>query len=444
MVPAAFVKLDKLPLSPNGKLDRKALPDPGKNAFASGAFEAPVGEVEQKMAVLWAELLKIEQVGRHDNFFELGGHSLLAMTLIERMQQQGLAGDVRALFTTPTIAGLANAADSRALQSAAPENRITPGSSHITPEMLPLIKLEQGQIDRILDSVPGGAANVQDIYPLAPLQEGILFQHLMTAKGDPYLAPFMLGFDKRERLDGFLQALQHIVDRHDVLRTAMVWKDVDAPLQVVLRQVSVPVEEVTINAEAQLLQRFDPAVYRLDLSKAPLLHAVVAHEAALNRWLLLLLTHHLILDHTSMAIVVGELRALMADAQAALPPAMPYRNFVAQTIQGTTNEEHEAFFRRLVGALRITRHTIERRRDHRRRAAHRPESIHPHSRKSACVRRHASQPLPCGLGICFRLRLRQVRRRFWNGSAGPHAQRRWRRPRRRHVHQHPAHSVRLG
>jgi amino acid adenylation domain-containing protein len=358
MVPSAFVKLARLPLSANGKLDRKALPNPEQSAFAARAFEPPIGEVEETMAALWADLLKLERVGRHDNFFELGGHSLLAMTLIERMRQQGLAGDVRALFGTPTIAALANAPALSNSQNAAPENLIAAGCETITPAMLPLVKLTQAQIDAIVDSVPGGAANVQDIYPLAPLQEGILFQHLMTEQGDPYLAPFLLGFMQRERLDSFIKALGQVVERHDVLRTAMVWKNVAAPLQVVLRQVNVPVEEVAIDtsasapdAAAQLMTRFDSNVFRLDLSRAPLLRTKVAYDAAHDRWLLLMLTHHLILDHASLEIVVGELQALMANPQAALPEPVPYRNFVAQSRSSAPREEQQAFFASLLGGV---------------------------------------------------------------------------------------------
>ena len=82
MVPVAYVRMEAMPLTPNGKLDRKALPAPEDDAYASQHYEAPQGEIETVLASLWAELLKLDRVGRHDNFFELGGHSLLAIPLL--------------------------------------------------------------------------------------------------------------------------------------------------------------------------------------------------------------------------------------------------------------------------------------------------------------------------------------------------------------------------
>jgi aryl carrier-like protein len=107
MVPAAYVLLETLPLTPNGKLDRKALPAPEADAYALSVYEAPLGEIEVALAAIWADLLKLDQIGRHDNFFALGGHSLLAVTLIERMRRQGLQADLRAMFDAPTLAQLA-------------------------------------------------------------------------------------------------------------------------------------------------------------------------------------------------------------------------------------------------------------------------------------------------------------------------------------------------
>jgi amino acid adenylation domain-containing protein len=339
MVPAAFVRIDRLPLSANGKLDRKALPEPGADAFLARAYEAPQGETEERIAAVWMDVLKLERAGRHDNFFELGGHSLLAVTLIERMRKEGIQAEVRALFATPTIAGLASAADG-AVADLAPANPIPQNCAAITTEMLPLARLTQAQIDQLVAAVPGGVANVQDIYPLSPLQEGILFQHLMShTAADPYLTPFTLGFDSRERADRFLAALREAAARHDVLRTAMAWKGLDEPVQIVLKHVDLPVVECDTLPQGE----------RLDLSKAPLMRAYVACEE--GAWKVLLLTHHLILDHASMEILVGELRLLMSNPQAQLPPAPAYRNFIAQTRKGVTRAEHEQFFQEMLAGV---------------------------------------------------------------------------------------------
>ncbi|MBF0643913.1 non-ribosomal peptide synthetase, partial [Pseudomonas protegens] len=107
MLPSAFVTLRAWPLTPNGKLDRKALPAPDSQALARREYAAPQGEVEQAIAAIWQELLGLPQVGRQDNFFELGGHSLLAVKLMERMRQVDLCADVRVLFGQPTLAALA-------------------------------------------------------------------------------------------------------------------------------------------------------------------------------------------------------------------------------------------------------------------------------------------------------------------------------------------------
>jgi hypothetical protein len=108
MVPAAYVHLESMPLTPSGKLDRKAFPAPNDTAYATREYEAPVNEVETALARICAEVLNLDRVGRHDNFFALGGHSLLAVTFVERARQAGLQFDVRTLFMTRTLAGLAD------------------------------------------------------------------------------------------------------------------------------------------------------------------------------------------------------------------------------------------------------------------------------------------------------------------------------------------------
>jgi acyl-coenzyme A synthetase/AMP-(fatty) acid ligase/acyl carrier protein len=110
MLPSAFVRLDAFPLTPNGKLDRKALSAPGQDALIARPYEAPVGDIETAVATIWQALLRVERVGRFDNFFELGGHSLLAMQLVTRIQQQlKIEISVLPVFSCPNLALLAEA-----------------------------------------------------------------------------------------------------------------------------------------------------------------------------------------------------------------------------------------------------------------------------------------------------------------------------------------------
>jgi amino acid adenylation domain-containing protein len=103
MVPGAYVALDELPLTPNGKLDRRALPSPELDAYLTRGYEAPEGEVEEILAGIWQELLKVERVGRHDNFFELGGHSLLAIAVVTKLKGVGMEVNLLMIFKHPQL-----------------------------------------------------------------------------------------------------------------------------------------------------------------------------------------------------------------------------------------------------------------------------------------------------------------------------------------------------
>ena len=353
MVPAAYVALDALPLTSNGKLDRHALPAPEADAFGVRAYEAPRGEAETLLARLWSELLGIERIGRHDNFFALGGHSLLAVRLIERLRQHGLQLEVRALFTSPTLAGLAAAAQAT-VAITVPPNLIDLHCTYITPQLLPLVTLTQDEIDSAVATVSGGVANVQDIYPLAPLQHGILFHHLAHAAGDTYLLQHLLAFDARDRMDRFLGALQSVIDRHDVLRTGFAWQGLPQPVQVVWRRAPLLIEEIALDGPdvaTQLCERFDPRHTRLALTQAPLLRAHVAHDAEHDRWLLCLLQHHVIGDHTTLELLIEEVQAQLTSQQHRLPPPLPFRNFIARSQHGPTSEQHDAFFQEMLADI---------------------------------------------------------------------------------------------
>ncbi|MGK6311331.1 amino acid adenylation domain-containing protein, partial [Variovorax sp. DT-64] len=349
MVPGGIVVLETLPLNANGKVDRKALPEPVLDGGAQ-AYEAPQGETEEVLARIWSEVLGVARVGRHDNFFELGGHSLLSLQLLERVRRQGFAAQARTLFEQPRLAAFAQALASEASRPevVVPPNGIPPGCTTLEPSMLTLVVLDADQVRRIEAAVPGGAANIQDIYPLAPLQEGILFHHRLQAQGDAYVGSQALGFDSRERLERFVHSLERVIARHDILRTAVLWEGLDEPVQVVCRQAPLRLQwlqgetsgdgdgEAGGDVAEQLAARVHPAHYRIDVRQAPMIHAVAAHDAARQRWLLQLPSHHLVLDHITLELVVREIALFEAGREEALPEPVPFRRFVAQARLGVS------------------------------------------------------------------------------------------------------------
>lgn len=358
MIPSAFVVLDALPLTPSGKLDRRRLPAPELEAYASMEYDAPEGEVEELLASIWQQLLSVQKVGRRDHFFELGGHSLLIVQMMERLRRFGLSADVHRVFERPVLADLAAALTTEVAQSVSiAPNLIPHGSLAITPQMLPLVELTQEHIDRIVRAVPGGAANVQDIYPLAPLQEGLLFHHLLHENaGDPYVLPTLLTVASRRSLDQLIEALQTVIGRHDILRTAIMWERLPQPVQVVFRHAMLPVEELAGGRDAvpRLRARMVPERQRLELAVAPLMRLVVAPDAEGQTWHALLQLHHLICDHEALEAMLAEVMSCLeghSGQTQELLPALPYRNHVAQTLAAARLDDAEAFFRKKLGSV---------------------------------------------------------------------------------------------
>ena len=224
----------------------------------------------------------------------------------------------------------------------------------ITPAMLPLISLDQAAIDRIVAAIPGGAANVQDIYPLAPLQEGMLYHHLSAEQGDPYVLHAQFVFDSRGRLEAFAEALQWVIDRHDILRTSMAWESLDEPVQVVWRKATLACEEAHFSggdALGRLVSGYDARTYRMDLGQAPLLRLVFADDPANSRVVAMLLFHHTILDHTALDVVRHEIQLYLAGkhAQAGVPVA--FRSYITQVLHGVGEAEHARFFREMLADI---------------------------------------------------------------------------------------------
>ncbi|MDT9002462.1 amino acid adenylation domain-containing protein, partial [Paucibacter sp. APW11] len=357
MVPTAFVPLPAFPLTANGKLDRAALPVPEQAALVTHAYEAPQGEVEQAFAAVWAELLKLERVGRHDHFFELGGHSLMVIEMVERLRRRGFQLQVQQVFIDATLAALAAhveragaSVNEPAVIEALP--RIPLGAQRLTPAMLPHLSLDEGALDALVARVPGGVGNIEQVFALSALQQGMLFHSLLETVGDPYLLRSILAFDARARLDAFVSALSQVVARHDSLRSAVFWEGLEQPLQVVCRAVELPVYEqqlTTGEGEAfeQLERLTDPRHQRLDLSRAPLLACHVMQDPANGEWLLAILNHHLISDHVSLEAMLDEIELILAGRAQELAPARQFGDHMAMSYghdRAATEAAQRAYF----------------------------------------------------------------------------------------------------
>jgi arthrofactin-type cyclic lipopeptide synthetase C len=351
MLPSAFLLLESLPLSPNGKLDRHALPAPREGDHLRRPYADPQGQVERRLARIWADVLHVRRVGRWDHFYELGGDSLLAVQVAERLGKANLRCEVRSALEHPVLADLASAiANEQHDTSLIPSASIPVNCARVTPEMVPLAQLTDAEIATVVQTVPGGSANLQDIYPLAPLQAGILFHHLLGNQGgDTYVLPTLLRMSSRENLDAFISALQVVIDRHDILRTAVLWDGLSKPVQVVYRQAPLPLEEFTLSGAAdvdeQLQKWMQPDQQHLKIERAPLLRLRTAWDPAGRQWFAILQLHHLAHDHESLDVMLGELMDCLRGAQHKLLPPVPYRNHIARILAQSQRFPAEPFFR---------------------------------------------------------------------------------------------------
>jgi len=221
-----------------------------------------------------------------------------------------------------------------------PDNLIAPGCTHLTPALLNLIELDQASLDGLVAGIPGGAANVQDIYPLAPLQQGMLFHHASATGHDPYVMQARFEFASEQRLQDFAEALRGVVARHDILRTSVHWQGLETPLQVVWRQVELPI---------LTLAQDDPARHRFDLTQAPLIRLLREPAQADGPLSATLQFHHIAMDHSALEVVRQELIAFLTGQAQHLGAPVPFRNYVAQAVLGIGQAQHEAFFRDMLG-----------------------------------------------------------------------------------------------
>ena len=318
MVPSSWHRLEALPLTANGKLDRRALPEPEATPVRGGeGFVAPRGAIERAIAEVYAEVLGIDRVGADDGFFALGGHSLLATQVVSRLGRVlGAEPSLRELFEAPRVRDLAAVLE-RHLERAA-EVAGTLDREVSDPESA-----------EAAAGVPMAADGVAR--PLSAAQRRIWFLDRLRPGTSLYNVPGRLALDGALRPAALAAALTGIVERHQVLRVRVAESDAgpfQGPAQVVGEPRPVPLPVVDLSglaaaaAAPEAERRAADLVRRpFDLATGPMLHATLLRMAPRGHQLVLVL-HHLVADGWSMGIFVREMGELYGAATAGRRPAL--------------------------------------------------------------------------------------------------------------------------
>ncbi|ANN66689.1 D-alanine--poly(phosphoribitol) ligase subunit DltA [Bordetella bronchialis] len=356
MVPSAFVTLDALPITANGKLDRKALPQ--AEFAATGDYEAPQGPAEEALAAIWQEILGVPRVGRHDNFFEVGGDSILSLRIVARLRQAGWRISPRQVFERQSVAALAqvavrvagDAVTSGAVSRAL--NRIPGGTtggaasgidSRTAVGIADGVKhgVKHGVTHGITDGSADGIAGAQAVavavavadealpgtnVPLLPIQAQFLSQPLPSHHH--WNQAVLLRSQTEIDLGALHGALSAVVAHHDALRLSFrrgedgQW--VSAYADEAARDASAAVWDVSAVDREDIEAHCARAQASLDITDGPLLRAVRMRVAD-GSWRLLLVIHHLAVDGVSWRILLEDLGRAYEALRRQAAPKLPAR-----------------------------------------------------------------------------------------------------------------------
>ncbi|MCA2219589.1 condensation domain-containing protein, partial [Jidongwangia harbinensis] len=317
MVPSAFVLLDKLPQTANGKVDRRALPAPQWQASVS---RAPRDAREEVLAGLFAQVLGLPEVGVEDSFFDLGGDSIMAIQLVARARRAALGFTAREVFTHKSVAGLA-----AVCRDVSGEVVAYPAS----------VALGDGELAALRVRVP----SLEQVLPLAPLQKGLLFHGVYDDAGtDAYTMQLAVDLDGALDTAALRAAAAGLLQRHPNLRASFHHDGLSQPVAVIAGDVPLPWRSEDLSGlaederepaarELQAAEHAEP--FRLDV--APLLRFLLIRLGD-QRYRLVMTNHHILLDGWSRPLLFRDLltlyRAITDSANADVPAVRPYQDYL--------------------------------------------------------------------------------------------------------------------
>ncbi|WP_179195532.1 non-ribosomal peptide synthase/polyketide synthase [Pseudomonas aeruginosa] len=336
MVPAQWLALERMPLSPNGKLDRKALPKI-EAEDGLGEYVAPASEPERQLAAIWADVLGRERVGVTDNFFALGGDSIVSIQVVSRARQAGLQLSPRDLFQLQNIRKLAE--------------RCSAAAPVAEPASVPDGAVLHNLLPQQVQALPLPHERLEHLYSLSPMQQGMLFLGLNSPDAELYINQLSIAVDglDPQRLQ---RAWSAVAQRHEVLRSGFLWLDQEEPLQFVLADPGLPFEVLDWRGRAisdEALEQVAQQERRkgFDLGQPPL-QRVRLLRLGEDRYQLIWTYHHILIDGWSTSQLFGEILELYSGGS--LPPAVPYRHYIAW-LRARDGKASEAFWRRQLARM---------------------------------------------------------------------------------------------
>jgi iturin family lipopeptide synthetase A len=326
MVPTQFVRIDRIPRTANGKVDRAALPEPGAECLRGAEdYAAPADGPEAELAAIWRAVLSRERVGAHDDFFELGGHSLSATRMVSRARALGLDLALKDVFSLPTVAQLARLAGDRRPLSLRPIPRL-PRAEH---------------------------------YALSHAQRRLWLLHQSRGESLAYNTAGSWLLTGAVDANALRRTLAALVERHESLRTTFLMVQGE-PRQRVHERIDIPFPVVDLSGEADPDQAARQAVRReiatpFDLERGPLLRARLLRlpgSESPPRAVLVLCAHHVVSDGWSVTVMMREISALyaafVAGAEPCLPaPSIQYRDYAAwqnALLASPEGDEHRGYW----------------------------------------------------------------------------------------------------
>ncbi|HJR08608.1 MAG TPA: non-ribosomal peptide synthase/polyketide synthase [Pyrinomonadaceae bacterium] len=335
MLPSAFVLLDEMPLTPSGKLDARALPAPETlRPELSASYAVPRSPVEEVLAGIFCEVLKLERVGTGDNFFALGGHSLLATQVVARAREVfGVELPLRALFETPTVAGLAAQVEALAASGQ---------MADAPPPLRPVPR--DGDL------------------PLSFIQQRFWFLHQLMPESSAYNIPTAVRLKGALDVAALERSFNEVVRRHEILRTRFV-SNGGRPEQLIASELKLEFPLIDLSdrapkereAEARRLAA-EEAQRPFDLARAPLIRITLLRLDA-DEFILLFTMHHIVSDGWSAGVLIRDLTAIYEAYAAGLPSPLPelpiqfadFAHWQREWLQGDALEHRLSYWRRQFG-----------------------------------------------------------------------------------------------